>query len=152
MRNSVLIFLLFISPYSFAQTCSSTNVIKNIVGAWESNQGNEIMKESWSKVSKKTFEGSGAAYFNEKVKSHESMRIVEMSGAIFYIAKVNHNLFPVAFTLVKCTDKTFVFENNQHNFPKRIEYKFLHENKMLVNVNDGKGEGFTISFTRTDPI
>jgi hypothetical protein len=148
----VLFFLLLISPYSLAQSCNSINVINKIVGAWGAHQGNQIIKESWGKVSKKTIEGSGATYFKEKVKNSESMRIVEMSGSVFYIAKVSHNSVPVAFRLIKCTDKTFVFENNKHDFPKRIEYKFIHKNKMLVNVSDGKGEGITIKFIRKDTI
>jgi hypothetical protein len=145
----MIIFLFFISFYTKAETCRSFNLMDRVLGSWESYEGDETIKESWHKVSTKTIEGSGGTYVKGNIKASESMRIVEMSDSIFYIAKVSHNPVPVAFKLVKCNGNTFVFENEKHDFPKRIEYKFLDKNRMLVKVSDGKGEGFTIDFNRT---
>jgi hypothetical protein len=95
-----------------------------------------------------TLEGVGATYASEKLNSSESLRIVEMSKAVFYIAKVDHNSLPVAFKLVKCSDTHVIFENLDHDFPKRIEYKAITLDKMTVRVSDAKDKGFTINFVR----
>ena len=78
------------------------------------------------------------------------MRLVEMSGEIFFLAKVNHNKRPVAFKLTQCLARTAVFENSDHDFPKKLEYKLISGNKLTVTVSDGHDKGFTINFVKRD--
>ena len=80
--------------------------------------------------------------------SQESLRLVEMSGEVFYVAKVGHNDLPIAFKLTSGSDDRAVFENPQHDFPKRLEYR-LTEGRLVVTVSDGGTRGFTLDFTRT---
>lgn len=149
MRYAAVTFLFFISAFAKAGSCSFS-LMEKTLGVWQATDGKTIVKESWHKVSAKTIEGYGETSLQGQIKNRESMRIVEMTDGLFYIAKVSHNDVPIAFKLVKCTDDTFVFKNEKHDFPKRIEYKFFHRNKMLVKVSDGKEEGFTINFARTN--
>ena len=148
MRHVILSLLLLFSPFLLAQSCVSENSLDKLLGSWESKNGDKIINESWSQVSEYTFEGSGQTLLKGLIKSSESLRIVEMSGALFYIAKVSHNLLPVAFELVECSENSLIFENNSHDFPKKIAYKFVEDKQMLVTVSDGKSEGFSINFTR----
>lgn len=148
MKNLIVLILFFIPFLSNAESCHSLNAVDWISGSWEYKNKNQIITESWNKVSPLTLEGVGATYVNEELKSIESLRLVEMSDTLFYIAKVNHNLLPVAFKLTRCTDTNAIFENNNHDFPKRIEYKLIEKNKMMVVVGDGKNKEFSINFTR----
>ena len=70
-----------------------------------------------------------------------------MSGDIFYIAKVHHNELPIAFKLTQCSDSVAVFENPEHDFPKKIEYKLTDQDRITVTVGSS-GEGFKIDFQR----
>ena len=80
--------------------------------------------------------------------SSESLRIVEMSGEVFYLAKVGENDLPVAFKLTDCSETHAVFENAGHDFPRRLEYRLTGEERMIVRVSDGAENGFEMKFTR----
>ena len=141
----ILLSLLFIIPfYSNAKPCHSFTTINWLLGSWVATIKEQSITESWHKVSEKTIEGIGETFVLGKSKSKESLRIVEMSGGLFYIAKVNHNPVPVAFKLTSCTNKKVIFENINHDFPKRIEYKSITKDKMMVIVSDGKNKGFNM--------
>jgi hypothetical protein len=71
-----------------------------------------------------------------------------MQGAVFYLAKVKHNPLPIAFALVSCTNNSFRFENNNHDFPKQLDYKLLTPDSLQVDVSDGAGQGFVLNFKR----
>jgi len=131
-----------------AESCHSFTTIDWLLGSWISNNEKQVITESWQKVSPTTVEGKGTTFSMGKQKSSESLRIVEMSGALFYLAKVNHNPLPIAFKLITCTNESVIFENMHHDFPKRIEYAYLQNEKMKVIVSDGKNKKFSIHFKR----
>ena len=120
-----------------------------LLGKWESLSGGTYTTESWERLSDNTFEGYGETINTTSIESisSETLRIVEMSGEIFYIAKVAHNQYPIAFKLTQCSDSSFVFENHEHDFPQRIEYTLSNEDQLTVNVSNTK-DGFSIHFVR----
>jgi hypothetical protein len=122
-----------------------------VLGEWHSEINTSVIIEYWEKVSENTFKGYGKTInkLDEKVTSFESLRLVEMSGEEFYIAKVSHNNYPVAFKLVEQNDSLLIFENKDHDFPKNIEYSFIGKDRMNVKVGDGDKQ-FTINFTRME--
>jgi hypothetical protein len=150
MKRLFIFILLFIPFTSNASSCDLLKEIDWIFGSWKSTNQDSTITENWHQVSDETLEGVGKTYVKGKLKSSESLRIVEMSAAFFYIAKVDHNLLPVAFKLIKCTDENIVFENLTHDFPTRIEYKHTEKNKMLVVVSDGKNQKISINFIRSN--
>ncbi|MBD3290760.1 hypothetical protein GF337_18280 [candidate division KSB1 bacterium] len=120
-----------------------------ILGEWVADNGANVTTESWEKVSPKTFEGEGItrSVSGDEIRNYESLRLVEMSGETFYIAKVTHNEFPTSFKLVEQNDSTAVFENLTHDFPTRIEYRLLSADSISVRVSGGD-KFFTIEFER----
>lgn len=156
---SMLVFL----PMSFAanatdgidtpvavdvNNCHSLDAFDWLLGAWESRDGDTVVREHWSRVSPDTLEGTGETLKGSKPRVSESLRLVKMSDGIFYIARVNHNPLPVAFALTDCDARGASFENPAHDFPKRIEYRRRARDEVLVTVSDGKQKGFSISFVR----
>ena len=145
----ILLSLLFIIPFcSNAKSCHSLTTINWLLGSWVATDKEQTITESWHQVSATTIEGNGETFVMGKLKSSESLRIVEMSGALFYIAKVNHNPLPIAFKLTNCSVENAIFENTEHDFPKRIEYKSINKDKMMVIVSVGKSKSFSIDFIR----
>lgn len=147
-----MIILISCPSFSYADGCDSVSAFQWLLGNWASNGEKSIVLESWTTASDHTFEGSGetrSKTTNELISS-ESLRLVEMSGEIFYIAKVAHNDRPIAFKLSHCTDNSSAFENPDHDFPKRIEYRVDHTNTLVVTVSDGKEEGFSIKFLKQE--
>lgn len=152
MKYLIVFFLSIISIDVTAQACHSLDELDWIYGSWESQDQDRLITESWGRVSDMTLEGFGATYVEGKLQSSESLRIVEMSEALYYIAKVSHNSLPVVFKLNECSDRNAVFENQNHDFPKRIEYLSIGSDKIMVIVGDVKEKNFTISYIRSSLV
>lgn len=131
-----------------AKACDTLESLTWLIGNWNSENSKVIINESWKRISGKTFEGSGYTYSIEKNKivSSETLRLVEMSGEVFYIAKVASNDLPVAFKLTKCTAETAIFENSRHDFPKKLNYQLNKDKNITVFVSGEEGDGFSIEF------
>lgn len=84
------------------------------------------------------------------LRESESLRLVVMAGEVYYLAKVPHNPLPVAFRLSEGGDRSAVFTNPDHDFPRRIEYH-LGDGVLTVRVSDGGEKGFELRFTRPAP-
>jgi hypothetical protein len=77
--------------------------------------------------------------------------LAEMAGDVYYIAKVKSNPYPVPFKLVDSSAQHAVFENPDHDFPKRLEYRRTEQGGLNVRVSDGGSKSFVIAFTKGDP-
>jgi hypothetical protein len=145
--SSVSLWLTFQTTVQ-ASACDTVESVKWLIGNWYSENSRLKTYELWKRISDKTFEGSGYTFSIEKNKivSSETLRLVEMSGEVFYVAKVASNDLPVAFKLTSCTAETATFENSLHDFPKKLSYKLNKEKNISVFVSGEKGKGFSIEF------
>ena len=154
--NKILIYIATVSlilihgiTHSIAQTCSTLNEMTNLLGNWQDKNSEGVTTETWHKVSEKSFEGTGSNYNTvTNIKTIESLRLVEMSGEIFYIAKVDKNEFPVSFKLTKCSKQLLQFENSTHDFPKKLTYTFVNPTTSHVVVSGDEGISFEITYTK----
>ncbi len=130
-------------------TTSETGALSGLgwlSGEWTARDG--TISETWVQVSGRTYEGRGVTR-NESGEMVETMRLVAMSGDIYFIAKVSHNDLPVAFRLTGTTSTgDYIFENPDHDFPRRIVYTRQADDGLLVTVSDGGTQGFEIRFSR----
>jgi hypothetical protein len=107
-----------------------------LLGTWRHQTDEMDSYEIWEKTSAATIEGFNYTY-NKILKDttfSESLRIMEMGGEVFYIAKVKENKFPVAFKLTYIDDHTIIFENPDHDFPNYIKYLRDDRDKLLTEV------------------
>ncbi len=149
----LILFVGFAVTHSIAgaQTCDSIEGLKLLEGNWQDKDQNQTITETWRRVTETTFEGVGKTLDPEgNILSSESLRIVAMSGEIFYIAKVAQNEYPTSFKLTGCDQNNFEFENPEHDFPKKITYEFKSPDTLFVTVNDSNGNGFEINFSKQE--
>jgi hypothetical protein len=130
-------------------SCNSLQAAHWIIGDWISRSEDRTARESWRRLNDDTFEGEGVTtrISDAAPVDGESLRLVRMGNGVFYIAKVAHNQFPIAFALTQCSAQRLVFENRNHDFPKQLEYE-LRGQEMTVRVGDGGEKGFTLAFRR----
>lgn len=149
---TLMLLFVFFQPMVQANACGSIDSLTWLVGDWKSESNKLKINESWKIISAKTFEGSGYTFSIEKNKivSSETLRLVEMSGEVFYVAKVASNDLPIAFKLTSCTTQAAIFENSQHDFPKKISYQLNQGDNITVVVTGEKGKSFSIEFIRKD--
>lgn len=133
-----------------ASDCASLSAARWLLGDWVAGGEKSVYHESWAELGPQTFEGTGSehAMLDGKAIGTESLRLVEMTGRVFYIAKVAHNELPVAFRLTECGADRLVFENPAHDFPRRLEYRLETSGTLAVGVSDGRDKGFTLIFER----
>lgn len=131
-----------------AADCTCLDELAWMAGQWESRSGGSRISEVWTRVSKLSFEGLGEVRTvpGDDLKTREALRLVSMSGHLYYIAKVAHNPLPVAFALTECGKHSAVFENPDHDFPTRIAYQLTDAGQMVVDVQGPDGKGFSIRF------
>jgi hypothetical protein len=73
------------------------------------------------------------------------VRLEQRKNDLFYIVSVpNQNEEqPVAFKLTSSTIDYLVFENPEHDFPKKITYKLVTKDSLYAEISgDGKSQGF----------
>lgn len=150
MRIALLVFGLLgvVSPPLFAeQNCQGLNKLHWLLGAWQSETSKA--QENWQQVSVNSFEGQGLVPGkSSRPVQQESLALLQMSGELFYLAKVKHNALPVAFTVAECKAGYFRAENVQHDFPQWLEYRLLAPEQLQVRVG-AKSSGFTVTYVRS---
>ena len=114
-----------------------------LLGTWkrESRQGTAY--EVWTRLGERVHEGRGFVVPKEGSERVplEDLLLVEMGGDVFYISKVAENPYPVGFRLTSTRKREAVFENPQHDFPKKISYKLQEDGTLLAAIEGPGGEG-----------
>ncbi|KGJ88029.1 DUF6265 family protein [Thalassotalea sp. ND16A] len=136
----------------FATSCDNLQSLNWLVGNWQAEDENYKTTESWQAVSANTFEGHGQteSIAKNKIVSSETLRLVMMSGEVFFWAKVANNELPVAFKLTECTALSATFENRNHDFPQTLSYQLQDQNLLTVLVAGEQGKNFSIHYSRVE--
>jgi hypothetical protein len=143
----IIIVLAYCHTTMASAACQSLTELNWILGDWISKSEKTDTHESWHQLSELTFEGKGLSFNKQgQQTSLEDLRLLNMQGEIYYLAKVSHNPLPVAFKAISCDANQVVFENPHHDFPNRLLYVLKVTGSMEVTVSDLQGKGFTLQF------
>ncbi len=145
-----VLILAFWTGVAGASECNSLASMDWLLGEWLAEGSKTTWRENWTAIGQKTWEGRSveASTTDPGKQSSEELRIVEMGGSVFYLAKVTHNELPIPFRLVECGDGRLVFANPAHDFPRRLDYERQADGRLQVRVSDGADKGFTLDFLR----
>lgn len=153
MRNILFPFCLFVFFLLFS--CQEPNPTKEIdwlLGTWENKTDQGTFTETWIKTNNETKEGlkynrleaksslvkNGDTLFSEEVilfKMNKWMYCVMASG--------QNNGKAVTFTVTSMDTNEIVFENPEHDFPKKITYKLINKDSLYAEISgNGKSQGF----------
>lgn len=137
MRYILTAILFYILNYSSAQQ----NFPYFLQGAWKM-EGQEIY-EQWDKLNEDLLKGFGYKTNQGNRKITEYFEIARKKKKITYTASVigQNNGKGIDFKMTK-SDGIYVFENPNHDFPKKIVYQKLSETEILVQISDGKEKSF----------
>ena len=102
--------------------------------------------ESWQKISSVEWKGSGVNMKGTDTAFVEKLKLVRKDKIIYYVADMAENKEPVYFKLTVITDNSFVCENPQHDFPKKIIYQ-KKGNKLMATIS-GDGKSFDYLFEK----
>jgi hypothetical protein len=121
-----------------------------LLGDWVAPGESRTAHESWERTDRDTMTGIGSSESRQtgETRVTETLRLVARDGRVFYVATVPHNPGPVAFEMVEHDQDRFVFENLQHDFPNRIVYENLDNERLRVTVSGTASEGFAVEFRK----
>jgi hypothetical protein len=147
MKNQLLITLgMLLATATYAQKDASVKFKKLhwLAGRWErtNNKPGQSGSETWSGVSAGKMSGFAVTLKGKDTVFVERSTLEIKGDDIFYNALVTGSAKPVPFKLTSVTDDSFVCENPQHDFPKKISYK-LTGNRIYATIS---GNGKTIPY------
>ncbi|MCB9262576.1 MAG: hypothetical protein H6607_09400 [Flavobacteriales bacterium] len=120
-----------------------------IIGDWVriSDQDSVVLVESWQKTDN-GFKATEKVSSNGECSITEIMELVKQKNGWVFIAHPKENATPTKFKVVEASKNSFVCINEQHDFPKCIEYR-LSGNTLFAFIGNDKNEnGKTFIFTR----
>ncbi|GGD35510.1 hypothetical protein GCM10011343_26740 [Flavobacterium orientale] len=115
------------------------------LGRWESNTPDGVFSEEWKTENDSVFAAKSFFIKENDTLFSETIRLVQHENDLFYIVTVpNQNEEkPVAFKLTSSTPDYLVFENPEHDFPKKITYKLVKKDSLYAEISgNGKSQGF----------
>jgi hypothetical protein len=138
MKKLFVILFLISFTGTFAQ--NDLTQLEWLTGNWNRTNAKPGRSgvEIWRKNSNTEFVGKGINLKGTDTVFVEKLKIVVKEGAMFYVADVPQNKEPVLFKATSVTASGVVFENPQHDFPKKIAYEFDGTKLKATISGDGK--------------
>lgn len=106
-----------------------------IEGTWGYSTENGLLIESWQHSGEKRMDGFGYIQTAERMVPLEKLIVRPVYYQLILQAKPEGRKFWVYFVLTESTDFNWVFENKEHDFPQRIEYRKISEDSLLAVVS-----------------
>jgi len=141
LKTSVLIvlFTLLLTVSTTGQTPTLADLAW-MSGRWETAPGGtRQIEEHWTTAAGATMMGMSRTVAGEKTVEFEYLRIEQRADGIYYVAHPKARCPGTDFKLTRASAKEAVFENPQHDFPKRIIYRKGADDALTANIDAGEG-------------
>jgi Domain of unknown function (DUF6265) len=154
MKKIMLLFLVLIafsdsmSQQTAKQARDDFKKLAWLEGTWlrTNSQAGQSGIERWFKSSPSELQGYGVTFKGQDTLFVEKLHIVINEDRLYYVADVPENQQPVYFKLTEITKSGFVFENPDHDFPKKIAYQ--EENGVLKATVSGNNKSLEFLFVK----
>lgn len=136
--------LLLIAVISILISCKNEKPtiadFKWLEGKWLGTSEDMDFFEEWQPLKDNLLDGHGGGFSGADTLFSEKIQIEQRGDDLFYIANVQGSVGAVDFKFTGYKNDSIVFENPQHDFPQRVIYYRLPNDKLYACV-DGKDEG-----------
>jgi uncharacterized protein DUF6265 len=121
-----------------------------IAGDWQTALGGRAQSEEhWTSAAGGSMMGMSRTIAGEKTVEFEYLRIEQRADGVYYVAHPKARCPGTDFKLTKSSATEAVFENPQHDFPKRIIYRKTADDSLTATIDGGEGtKAMTFSFRR----
>jgi hypothetical protein len=131
--------LVFLSNVS-GQGRTSLADISWIAGDWQTADGGRAQtEEHWTGAAGATMMGLSRTVAGDKTVEFDYFRIEQRSDGIYYVAHPRARCPGTDFKLTRSSATEAVFENPQHDFPKRIIYRKTGDDALTASIDGGEG-------------
>jgi uncharacterized protein DUF6265 len=121
-----------------------------IAGDWQTAPGGRVqIEEHWTQVAGASMLGMSRTVAGEKTVEFEYLRIEQRADGIYYVAHPKARCPGTDFKLTRASATEAVFENPQHDFPKRIIYRKGADDSLTASIDGGEGtKAMSFAFKR----
>ena len=136
-------------PLATQKTKEKYSQIKELgwlLGNWENEQQNGLLKLSWKKENDSSFIGNSYVFRENDTLKSESMMLIQSGDSLRFIIRegtgiVNNNQDKqILLTLKSFTRNKYIFESSENQFPKKVSYHKFSEDT-LVSETSGLKDG-----------
>src|SRR5215213_1851479 len=141
LRTVALALILTVGFITNASTQTPTLTdIAWMAGAWQSAPGGKRqIEEHWMQAAGASMLGMSRTVVGEKTVEFEYLRIEQRADGIYYVAHPKARCPGTDFKLTRASATEAVFENPEHDFPKRIIYRKTAEDSLTATIDAGEG-------------
>lgn len=134
---------LSLSAFSFSGDNKAFKKLYALEGTWKMYTKKGAVCEEWKRINKNYLQNKGYMIRGKDSIISERIALTNTKEGIFYTSTVEdqNNKQPVAFKMTASKHNIFVFENPQHDFPKRIVYKLISSDSLHAYIDDGTETG-----------
>lgn len=121
-----------------------------LAGSWVASTDQGRVEEHWTPPSTNALLGMGRTLVEGRMAAFEYLRIEVRPDGVYYVAQPNGRP-PTSFRLTRWDGTTAVFENPEHDFPKRVLYTLEGPDQVTARVDGGEGspQAQTFRYRRT---
>lgn len=147
MLKLIIAALLLFAPFTL-QTPTLTD-ISWISGDWQTAPGGRRqIEEHWTAAAGGSMMGVSRTLAGDKTVEFEYLRIEQRADGIYYVAHPKARCPGTDFKLTRALATEAVFENPQHDFPKRIIYRKTDDG-LTASIDAGEGtKGMSFVFKK----
>lgn len=111
-------------------------ILSQFIGSWSIRNDTVVYTEKWAKISDTLFSGTAYELLKGDTTFKEKLIISIDTSGIYYSALVSgqNDNKPVKFRYCKDSSGVFIFENQEHDFPKKLIYNFSKTNILNITV------------------
>ncbi len=126
---------------------------KWFLGDWENKVNDARFTEIWKQRNDSTLAGESFVIENKDTLFYEQVDLVQRNDSLFYVVSVKdqNGEKPVSFHLTQSGKNEVVFENPKHDFPTKITYVRITEDRLIATISgtkDGKPSSEQFEFKR----
>ena len=111
-----------------------------ISGNWQTAPGGRRqIEEHWTQAAGGSMMGMSRTVAGDKTVEFEYLRIEQRADGVYYVAHPKARCPGTDFKLTRASATEAVFENPQHDFPKRIIYRKTGDDGLTATVDAGEG-------------
>ena len=140
---TAIIVTLSLSAFIISGDNKTFKKLYTLEGTWKMNTKRGAICEEWKKIDKNYLQNRGYMIKGSDTIVTERVALTNTKEGIFYTSTVEdqNQKQPIAFKMTGSENNMFVFENPQHDFPKRIVYKFITADSLHAFIDDGTEAG-----------
>jgi len=131
------------APHSQAPVGGTTQTLSEIAwiaGDWQTAPGGRTqIEEHWMQPAGGFMLGMSRTVAGGRTAEFEYLRLEQRADGIYYVAHPKARCPGTDFKLTRRSAQEAVFENPQHDFPKRIIYRKNSDGSLTASIDAGEG-------------